>query len=114
MEKYKTFRDFSSSVGIVPILDSVVSAVPVFFPVVLFFIWVLGTGASYYAIFKTSGKKRFWQSLTAMSFATFILSLTVIIMNKLGASAIEYLNGYWVGFYILMTVGSWFILENYK
>lgn len=111
MEKYKTMRDFNDSVGAMPILKSVVTAVPPFFSVILFFVWILGTAGSYFAILKTTGKKRFWHCSTAMSFATFIISLIVAGMNE---ATITFLNGYWVGFYILMTLASWFMLSNYK
>ena len=111
IEKYKTLRDFNETVGAVPILQSVVTAVPVFFPFTLFMIWLLGTASSYYTVLKTTGKKRFWHSLTAMSFATFILSLYPASMNT---AEITYLNGYWIGFYIMMTMASYFMLSKYK
>lgn len=111
MKKFKVMSDFNESVGAMPLLESVVTAVPVFFSVILFSIFLLGTASSYFAILKTTGKKRFWHSLTAMSFATFILSLIVSGMNT--ATTI-FINGYWIGFYILMTLISWFMLSNYK
>lgn len=111
MQKYKTIRDFNESVGAMPVIESVVTAVPPFFSVILFFIWILGMAGSYFAILKTTGKKRFWHCATAMSFATFIFSLLISAMNTV---TITYLNGYWVGFYILMTLTSWFMLSNYK
>jgi len=111
MQKFKVMSDFNGSVGAMPLLESVVTAVPVFFPVVLFCIFLLGTASSYFAILKTTGKKRFWHSLTAMSFATFILSLIISGMNT--ATTI-FVNGYWIGFYILMTLVSYFMLANYK
>lgn len=107
---YQTMTDFGG-VGVVPLLSAVVTAVPGFFSIILFVILIVGTGSSYFSILKTTGKKRFWHSLTAMSFVTFILSLVITAMNT---ATIEFLNGYWVGFYILMTLGSWFMLTNYK
>jgi len=110
MEKYKVMSDFGGA-GVVPFLNSVVTAVPVFFPITLFMILLVGTGTSYFTILKNTGKKRFWHCLTAMSFTTFILSLVVAAMNT---ATITYLNGYWVGFYILMVIASYFMLSNYK
>jgi len=110
MQKYSTMQDFGG-VGIIPMLSAIVTAIPPFFSIVLFVIWFFGTGASYYTILKTTGKKRFFHSLTAMSFAMFIASLLMVAMNTVD---IEFLNGYWVGFYIVMTVISWIFLDRYK
>jgi len=110
MDKYKTITDFTTT-GTIPIIDSVVTAVPVFFPVTLFLIWVVLTGSSYYVMLKTTGKKRFWNAITAVSFVTFLMSLVIAGMNT---ASLEYLSGYWVGFYIMMTIGSWYMLSNYK
>jgi hypothetical protein len=110
MEKYKTMTDFGG-VGIVSLLSAIVTAIPPFFPVVLFMIWLFGTGGSYFAILKTTGKKRFWHSLTAFSFITFLLSLLIAGMNT---AEITFLNGYWIGFYILMTIASFVLLDRYK
>lgn len=111
MDKYKTLTDFPSQEGIMPILSANITAVPIFFPVMLFVIYIFGTAASYFMILKSTGKKRFWQSLTSMSFVTFLISLLISAMNT---ATITYLSGYWVGFYILMTLMSWFMLSNYK
>jgi len=111
MQKYKTINDFNESVGVMPLIKSVVTAVPIFFSVTIFFIFILGTASSYFTILKTTGKKRFWNCLTAMSFACFILSLIIASMNT---ATITYLNGYWVGFYILMTLASWIMLSTHK
>lgn len=82
-----------------------------FFTVILFFIWIFFTGASYFTILKTTGKKRFWHALTAMSFVTFFLSLFIAAMNEVD---FVFLEGYWVGFYILMVSISLFLLDKYK
>ncbi len=110
MVKYKTMLDFPDATGIIPILNAIVTAIPPFFSIILFAIWLLGTGSSYFAILKTTGKKRFWGCLAAMSFVSFLFSLVIASMNNI----VEYLNGYWVGFYILMTLISWYMLSNYK
>lgn len=111
MDKYATITTFVNDTASIAIVKSVVSAVPIFFPLFLFLFFLFGTGASYFAILKTTGKKRFWQSLTGMSFASFIVSLVIASMNEPG---ITVLSGYWVGFYILMTLGSWYALSQYK
>jgi hypothetical protein len=80
-------------------------------PIILFFVWILGTASSYYAILTLTGKKRFWHSLTAMSFATFLMSLILAAMNE---ADFTFLSGYWVAFYILMTMASYFLLDRYK
>jgi len=111
MQKYKTIADFPNQTGVMPVISSVVTAVPVFFQVMLFAIWIFGTGMSYFMILKATGKKRFWHSLTAMSFVCFLSSLLIAGMNSV---ELTYLSGYWVGFYILMTLVSWYMLANYK
>lgn len=112
MQKYQTFSNFSNgSIGAIPVIQSVVTAVPVFFPVTLFMFWLLVAGSSYFTILKTTGKKRFWNSLTASSFVTLVLSLVIASMNTATTVLLE---GYWIGFYILMTLASWYMLSNYK
>ena len=110
LDQYKTMEDFGG-VGVVPLLDSIVSAVPVFWDVTLFVLWLMLSGASYFVMLKTTGKKRFWNAITAVSFIMFIASLLIAAMNHDG---ITYLAGYWVGFYVLMTMASWYMLSNYK
>lgn len=107
---YKTMTDFGG-LGIIPLISAIVTAVPVFFPLTLFVLWLSITGASYFTILKTTGKKRFWNSLTASSFIIFLVSLIVATMNT---SEITFLSGYWVGFYILAVILSWYALVNYK
>lgn len=110
MEKYKTMVDFGG-VGVLPMMEAIVTAVPVFFQLVLFILWIFGTASSYFMILKTTGKKRFWHSLTAMAFIIFLASLLISAQNT---AITTYLSGYWVGFYILMTLVSWFFLDTYK
>lgn len=108
--KYLVMADFGGS-GIIPLMKSIITAIPPFFSIILFMIWILGTASSYFSILKLTGKKRFWQSLTSMSFATFLLSLVIAAMNE---ASFTFLSGYWVGFYILMTLASFFLLDRYK
>lgn len=110
MQKYKTMADFGG-VGIIQMMSAVVTAIPPFFSIMLFTIWIFGTAASYFSILKLTGKKRFWHSLTAMSFSMFLSSLLLAAQNS---TEITFLSGYWVGFYILMTIVSWVLLDRYK
>ena len=110
VQVYKTMESFGD-VTLLNLFKSVVTAIPDFFPIILFFVWIFFTGASYFTILKTTGKKRFLHSLTAMSFITFLLSLLIAAMNE---ADFIFLNGYWVGFYILMTVVSTYMLSQYK
>ena len=110
MTQLPTMQDFGG-VGIIPMFSAISTVIPLFFPILLFLIWIFGTAASYFTILKTTGKKRFWHSLTAFSFATFISSLLVAAQNT---ESITFLNGYWIGFYITMTVVSWVLLDRYK
>lgn len=109
-QTYKVMEDFGQ-ITFTNLLKSNVTAVPEFFPMILFFIWIFFTGASYFTILKTTGKKRFWHALTAMSFVCFFLSLFIAAMNEVD---FIFLNGYWIGFYILMVVASLFMLDKYK
>jgi len=110
MQKYKTMNDFGG-VGVINMLSAVVTAVPYFFPITLFVLWIFGTASSYFMILKTTGKKRFWHTLTAMSFIMFLSSLVLAAQNS---SDITYISGYWVGFYVVMTIVSWILLDRYK
>lgn len=109
MEKYKTMADFGG-VGVVPLLDSIVTNISQFFPILLFFIWIFGTASAYFAMLNFTGRRRFFHALVGMSFATFIMSLVVAGMNK----NITYLSGYWVAFYLIMTIIAYVFLDKYK
>ncbi len=110
VQQYKTMTDFGG-VGVMSLMESIVSAVAIFFPVTLFVVWLFLSGASYVTILKSTGKKRFWHTLTATSFTIFLASLLIAGQNS---ATTTFLNGYWVGFYILMTMTSWYMLANYK
>ena len=97
--------------GIITLFQAIQSTVPLFWDITLFAIWFFGAGTSYFAILKTTGKKRFWHSLTAFSFVCFLASLLITGMNT---TTTIFLSGYWVGFYIMMTLASWYMLSNYK
>lgn len=110
MDKLTTITDLSTT-GSLAMIQSLALAMPSFFPIMLFMIFIFGTASSYFVILKTTGKKRFWHSLTAMSFATFIFSITLAAMNTVD---ITILDGYWIGFFILTTLFSWWGLSQYK
>lgn len=110
MQEYLVGADFNGS-GFIPIASAVSTAIPPFWSILLFVMWISINAASYFSILKLTGKKRFWHTLTATSFVMFLVSVVVAAMNT---ATITFLEGYWVGFYILMTVMSWVILEKYK
>ena len=111
MDKLTVMGDLTNSSAGVALFQSVALVTPNPFPIILFFIWIVGIAAIYFTQLKTTGKKRFWQSAVAMSFACFILSLSLAALNSV---TITILEGYWVAFYILMTIGSWYLLTQYK
>lgn len=110
MEKYLIYTDFNGT-GLVPILSAVTTAVNSFWALTLFIFWIALNGASYFAILKLTGKKRFFHTFVATSFIMFLSSLVIASMNT---STIIFLSGYWVAFYILMSVLGWFLLSKYK
>lgn len=115
VEKLLTYKNFTVNgtiTGVSPFMDSIVTSVPSFFPLILFFlIWMGGTIALYVSVLKLTGYKRFWESLTAISFVTFLISIPMLLSNT---TTITYLSGYWSIFYLLATVFSWIIMSNYK
>ena len=110
MEKYKVATDFNGT-GLVPVMSSVATAIPQYWSFTLFILWLTINAASYFAILKLTGKKRFWHTFTSTSFVMFVVALVVSSMNTL---TLTFLSGYWVGFYILMILVGWILLENYK
>jgi hypothetical protein len=110
MQQYLTYTDFNGT-GLVPIMSAVSSAVPLFWSLLLFALWVVINGASYFAILKLTGKKRFFHTLVATSFIMFLASIVIASMNT---ATITFLSGYWVAFYLVMVVLSWFLLNHYK
>ena len=108
MEKLNVMADFGG-VGVIPLLSSIVTAIPQFFSISLFFIWIFGTASAYFAMLNFTGRKRFFHALVGMSFATFIMSLVLAGMN----ATITYLVD--IGhFYLVMTVIFFVLLDRYK
>jgi hypothetical protein len=110
MQKYLEYTDFNGT-GLVPIMSAVSTAVPLFWSLLLFGFWIMINGASYFAILKLTGKKRFFHTLVATSFIIFLAS---VVLSAQNTATIVFLSGYWVAFYLLMTVISWFLLHYYK
>jgi hypothetical protein len=71
MEKLNVMADFGG-VGVIPLLSSIVTAIPQFFSICLFFVWIFGTASAYFAMLNFTGRKRFFHALVGMSFAVFI------------------------------------------
>ena len=111
MQPLLTASDFAGT-GLIPYLSAISTNIPIFWSATLFVLWIVINAASYFAILKTTGKKRFWHTFTAVTFAFFIISLLVASMN--GVNGITFLSGYWVAWYIIWTVIGWLLLENYK
>jgi len=111
VNSYLVSTDFNGS-GFVPVASAVSTAIPMFWAIMLFVFWVTLNAASYFAILKLTGRKRYWHTLTATSFVMFLAALVLAVMN--GINGITFISGYWVAFYILMTVLGWFLLEAYK
>lgn len=110
MAQLLQMEDFGA-ITLTNMFKSIVTSVPEFFSITIFMIWIFFTASSYYVILKTTGKKRFWHSLTAMSFVSFLLALMISAMNEID---FIFLSGYWVGFYIVMTLISFYFLSQYK
>jgi len=98
--------------GIIPYISAITTFIPSFWSATLFVLWITINATSYFAILKSTGKKRFWHTFVAVSFVFFIISLLVASMN--GINDITFLSGYWVAWYILCTVIGYVLLENYK
>ena len=111
MTQYLTAADFGGT-GVVPYLSAISTAIPLFWPITLFVLWITINAASYFSILKTTGRKRFFHTFTASTFAIFLISLPLAAMN--GINDVLFLPGYWVAFYLLFTVIGWYLLENYK
>jgi hypothetical protein len=111
MPQYATSASFNGS-GLLPIISAVTTSIKPFWSIVLFAVWMSMNAAAYFAILKLTGRKRFFHTFTATSFIMFITSLLIASMN--GINDILFLSGYWVAFYIMMTVLGWFMLDKYK
>ena len=111
MQEYLVSTDFNGS-GLIPVMSAVSTAIPPFWALTFFVFWIALNAASYFAILKLTGRKRFWHTFMASSFVMFLASLTLAVMNSI--NDITFISGYWVAFYVLMTVLGWFLLENYK
>ena len=109
MQKYLEYTDFNGT-GLMPIMSAVSTAVPLFWALLLFVFWIAINGASYFAILKLTGKKRFFHTFVASSFVMFLGALIITAQNN----AVTFLSGYWVAFYLVMTVIGWFLLHHYK
>lgn len=111
VNQYLVSTDFNGS-GLVPMASAVSTAIPPFWGFLLFVFWISINASSYFAILKLTRRKRFFHTFTASSFVFFLVSVIVASMN--GINNITFMTGYWVAFYILMTVIGWFMLESYK
>lgn len=111
MQPYLTAETFGGT-GLIPYMSAISTAIPAFWGATLFIFWLVINAASYFQILKTTGKKRFWNTFTAVTFVFFLLSLLIASMN--GINDVIFLSGYWVAWYILWTVIGWYLLEAHK
>lgn len=113
MDYYTTMGDLTAAGtnSFLAFFQAIALAVPMFFPLAIFLFWLLGSASSYFIILKTTGKKRFFHAITAMSFVMFLASLFLAGMNN---SDVTIMSGYWVAFYIVATGFSWYGLSQYK
>jgi len=113
MDYYATMGDLTTeSVGsFLAFFQAIALAVPMFFSLAIFLFWILGAASSYFVILKTTGKKRFFHVIAAMSFVMFLVSLFLAGMNT---ASVTIMSGYWVAFYIVATALSWYGLSQYK
>ena len=111
MVQILTATDFGGT-GLIPYMSAISTFIPMFWAATLFVLWIVINAASYFAILKSTGKKRFWHTFVSVSFVFFIISLLIASMN--GINDVIFLEGYWVAWYILCTVIGFILLENYK
>lgn len=111
MQEILTAADFGGT-GLIPYLSAISTFIPIFWPAILFILWIGINATSYFAILKTTAKKRFFHTFIAVSFVFFIISLLIASMN--GINDITFLEGYWVAWYLMCTVIGFVLLENYK
>ena len=107
---YKTIADFPNESIPMAMTSAVATTIP-FFAVTIFLFWLITPAAAYFAIKKTTGKSRYWNSLVAISFVSFLASLIIAMLNT---DTTQYIAPYWIAFYILATVGSWLLLKIHK
>lgn len=111
MAGYTTVAQLTDVNPILAFFQAVALAVPPFFPLAIFLFWIMGSASSYFIILKTTGKKRFFHTITSMSFVMFLVSLFLASMNT---TTVTIMGGYWVAFYIVATALSWWGLTQYK
>lgn len=107
MEKLTLASDFTGE-GLIPYIYAISQATNgTFFQIMLIFLFLVITGASYYAIYSTTGNRLFWECITASGFVCFILSILLFMLNTVNITVISI---YWIIFYILIIVaGFWFM-----
>ena len=104
MALYKEAADFTTDNFAVGTLKSVVSAVPFSFDLTLFLIWVFFTAGCFVMIQKTTGQRKYLFVLMAVNFLVFLSSIMLVLMNS---AEFQFLSPYWVAFYLMMSVLSY-------
>ena len=77
IEPYKTYLNYENASGIYKILYPVRDAIPVMNPffVILLGFMLIATVGSYFVYFRLSGLSRFFNSLLARTYVTFLVSV---------------------------------------
>lgn len=72
---YKTITDYPGATGAMPLLFSIRDGIPYAFPVLLFAIFLLFLGGSYYIVKARTGRAKILISFLASSFFVLVLSI---------------------------------------
>lgn len=108
MEYYKTYLDYPNETGFnqvfYPVRDSIAIINPFF--VILFGVFAVLTVGSYYVFATFTGRTRFFNSLLASSFSTFVISIFFSLAGLI--------TPYHVLTFIGITVVSYILVTFYK
>ena len=105
---YKSYRDYPNDSGIYQVLYPVRDSVAIFNPytIILIGIFIVACVASYYEEKTFTGKSRFFNSMVASSFVTFLISI-FFALGELVTPLVPLL-------FIGITVLSYSLLKFYK
>lgn len=97
------------SEGLMGMIETVVLAVPPFFPIIIFVIWLIGSLIIYNNNIKATNEKNIKNSLLTMGFVAFISTL---ILTSLNTETITYMPYYWIIFYILIIALIYYFIKE--
>lgn len=96
------------SEGFLGMIDTVVMAVPPFFPIIIFVIWLIGSLIIYTNNIKSTNEKNIKNPLLAMAFVAFLSTLALTSLNR---ETIIYMPYYWIIFYILIIACIYYFIK---